>query len=43
MLLAGFKQRNRRPVTWYRLTANGRKALDKHLRALQDMISTAAS
>ena len=34
---------DRKPVTWYRLTGNGRKALDKHLRALQeDMISTAA-
>lgn len=32
----------RKPVTWYRLTASGRKALDKHLRALQDMISMAA-
>ena len=33
---------DRKPVTWYRLTGNGRKALDRHLRALQDMISTAA-
>jgi DNA-binding MarR family transcriptional regulator len=33
---------DRKPVTWYRLTGNGRKALDKHLRALQDMISVAA-
>lgn len=32
----------RKPITWYRLTGNGRKALDKHLRALQDMISVAA-
>ncbi len=28
----------RKPVTWYKLTAAGRKALDKHLRALQSMI-----
>lgn len=34
---------DRKPVTWYRLTASGRKALDKHLRALQDMISVAGS
>ena len=32
----------RKPVTWYRLTSSGRKALDKHLRALQNMISVAA-
>lgn len=32
---------DRKPVTWYRLTAAGRKALDKHLRALQQMISEA--
>jgi DNA-binding transcriptional ArsR family regulator len=31
----------RRPVTWYRLTAPGRKALDRHLRALQDVIAVA--
>ncbi|MCA1714619.1 MAG: transcriptional regulator [Gammaproteobacteria bacterium] len=31
----------RKPVTWYKLTAGGRKALDRHLRALQDMISVA--
>jgi DNA-binding transcriptional ArsR family regulator len=31
----------RRPVTWYRLTAPGRKALDRHLRALRDVISVA--
>lgn len=29
----------RKPVTWYRLTASGRKALDRHLRALQDVIA----
>ena len=29
---------DRRPVTWYRLTANGRKALDRHLRSLRDLI-----
>ena len=32
----------RKPVTWYRLTAPGRKALDKHLRALQDVIAVAS-
>jgi DNA-binding MarR family transcriptional regulator len=31
----------RKPVTWYKLTAKGRKALDKHLQALQGMISAA--
>ena len=31
----------RKPVTWYRLSAAGRKALDKHLRALQDVIAVA--
>ncbi len=30
----------RKPVTWYALTKPGRKALDKHLRALQSMIDT---
>ena len=34
---------DRKPTTWYRLTAVGRKALDKHLRALQEMISVAGS
>lgn len=29
----------RKPVTWYRLTATGRKALDKHLHALRDVIA----
>lgn len=29
----------RKPVTWYKLTAKGRKALDRHLLVLQDMIS----
>ncbi len=33
----------RKPVTWYRLTAVGRKALDNHLRALRDMISVAGA
>lgn len=28
----------RKPVTWYKLTAAGRRALDKHLRALQSVI-----
>ena len=31
----------RKPVTWYRLTAKGRKALDRHLQVLQGMISSA--
>ena len=31
----------RKPVTWYKLSAKGRKALDKHLQALQGMISAA--
>lgn len=33
----------RKPVTWYKLSAKGRKALDKHLQALQGMISTAGA
>lgn len=33
---------DRKPVTWYRLTASGRKALDRHLRALQAMIAVIA-
>lgn len=32
----------RKPVTWYRLTAAGRKALDRHLRALREVIAVAA-
>lgn len=28
----------RKPVTWYSLTHDGRKALKRHLRALQDVI-----
>ena len=31
----------RRPVTWYSLTPAGRKALDRHMRALQAMIAVA--
>lgn len=31
----------RKPVTWYRLTASGRKALDRHLRALREVIAVA--
>jgi len=31
----------RRPVTWYQLTRDGRKALDRHLRALREVIATA--
>ncbi|HVE49595.1 MAG TPA: transcriptional regulator [Casimicrobiaceae bacterium] len=34
---------DRKPVTWYRLTSTGRKALDKHLRALQDVIALAGN
>lgn len=33
---------DRKPVTWYRLTDAGRAALDRHLRALQDVIAAAA-
>ncbi|MFO1507267.1 MAG: transcriptional regulator [Lysobacterales bacterium] len=29
----------RKPVTWYRLTRTGRKALDRHLGALRALIS----
>ncbi|MDP5210128.1 MULTISPECIES: transcriptional regulator [unclassified Microbulbifer] len=29
----------RKPVTWYRLTTEGRKALEQHLEALQQLIS----
>lgn len=31
----------RKPVTWYSLTPTGRKALQKHLRALQQVINAA--
>ena len=31
----------RKPVTWYSLTPVGRKALQKHLRALQAVIAAA--
>lgn len=31
----------RKPITWYKLSAKGRKALDKHLQALQGMIHAA--
>ena len=31
----------RRPVTWYSLTPGGRKALDRHMRALQAVIAVA--
>lgn len=31
----------RKPVTWYALTKDGRKALERHLRALRDVIATA--
>ncbi|HVF63973.1 MAG TPA: transcriptional regulator [Casimicrobiaceae bacterium] len=29
---------DRKPVTWYRLSAGGRKALDRHLRSLRELI-----
>lgn len=32
----------RKPVTWYRLTAAGRKALGRHLRALREVIAVAS-
>lgn len=32
---------DRRPVTWYSLTPAGRKALDRHMRALQAVIAVA--
>ena len=32
---------NRRPVTWYRLTKKGAKALQTHLEALQTVIAGA--
>lgn len=28
----------RKPVTWYALAPDGRRALDSHLRALEDLI-----
>lgn len=31
----------RKPVTWYALTKDGRKALDRHLAALRDVIAAA--
>jgi DNA-binding MarR family transcriptional regulator len=31
----------RKPVTWYRLTPSGRKALNRHMRALQAVIAVA--
>jgi DNA-binding MarR family transcriptional regulator len=34
--------RDRRPVSWYRLTASGRKALVSHLNALGRLIAHAA-
>ena len=32
---------DRKPVTWYALTRDGRKALDTHLAALQSLIHAA--
>ena len=32
---------DRKPVTWYRLAPTGHKALDRHLRALCDVIAVA--
>lgn len=29
---------DRKPVTWYRLTSIGRKALDRHMKALRSLI-----
>lgn len=29
---------DRKPVTWYRLAAAGRKALDRHMKALRSLI-----
>ena len=34
---------NRRPVTWYALTARGRKAVRAHLDALQSLIHAAGA
>ena len=34
---------DRKPVTWYRLTNAGRKALDRHLRALREVMAIAPS
>lgn len=31
----------RKPVTWYSLSKAGRKALDRHLQALREMIAVA--
>jgi DNA-binding transcriptional ArsR family regulator len=31
--------RERKPVTWYALAPPGRRALDAHLRALEDLIA----
>lgn len=31
----------RKPVTWYALTKDGRKTLDRHLKALQSIIHVA--
>lgn len=28
----------RKPITWYRLSATGRKAIDRHLRALRNLM-----
>jgi DNA-binding PadR family transcriptional regulator len=36
------KFRERRPVSWYRLTANGRKALLSHLSALSRVVAHAS-
>ena len=34
---------NRRPMTWYRLTAAGQRALSAHLAALEQLVSAAAN
>lgn len=31
---------DRKPVTWYRLSPAGRKALDKHMKALRSLIDS---
>lgn len=32
---------DRKPVTWYRLAPSGRKALDRHMKALRSLIDAA--
>lgn len=35
--------RNRRPVTWYRLTAKGRRQLERHLDGLAQLLERAGN